>query len=242
MDRFCSALAALTLAFGACSGSLATHPSLAAKTCKAEIGDICLTPRTQPWTHDAACSSAYGGYKANSTNEKNLHTLVKYQLEDSFKYLLMGSHFNRDDVNRMGLHGLLMGYSDETWNNAVSLIKYMTKRGANLSNYLSTFTLESVQPDDFDGEVSALGITLDMWKELSEAFLLAIKHAMNKHQGPPTYFDPSIFGHLERDYLAGYTKNIRNVAGYLNLMGKMAKDDKKTRRMGLHLFDNYLKA
>lgn len=48
-----------------------------------------------------------------------------------------------------------------------------------------------------------------------------------------------IFGFFQEDFIESYTQNIRDLAGHLNIIGKMAKDD-KTKRMGLHLFDNSL--
>ena len=41
------------------------------------------------WKSPAECSSIYGGFKAN---ENNMHNMVKYHLEDSFKFLLMVRH------------------------------------------------------------------------------------------------------------------------------------------------------
>jgi len=208
-------------------------------TCRANAQEECLT-LTSLWQSPTGCSSIYGGFKAN---ENNLHNMVMYHLEDSFKFLLMASHFNRDDVNRMGLHKTLMGYSDQLWDNAVKTIKYMTKRGGKFgvhgdleSSRISSFTLKSVQPNDFDGEVEALAITLDVWKRQALDVNMRIKQAMHKHN--ETHWDPSIFGFFQ-EHVDSYTKNIRDLAGYLNIMGRMAKDE-KTRKMGLHLFDNSL--
>merc|ERR1712029_184615 len=149
-------------------------------TCRAKSQDECMDLR-KFWKSPEECSSIYGGFKAN---ENNLHNMVMYHLEDSFKFLLMASHFNRDDVNRVGLHKTLMGYSDQLWANALKMIQ-----------------------------------------------------AMHKHND--THFDPSIFGFFQDDFVESYTQNIRELAGHLNIMGKMAKDE-KTKKMGLHLFDTSL--
>jgi len=203
-------------------------------TCRTKSQDECMDLR-KFWKSPTECSSVYGGFKAN---ENNLHNMVMYHLEDSFKFLLMASHFNRDDVNRVGLHKTLMGYSDQLWDNAVKTIKYMTKRGGKFDgSRISSFTLKAVQPNDFDGEVEALAITLDVWKRQALDVNMRIKQAMHKHN--ETHWDPSIFGFFQDDFVDSYTKNIRDLAGYLNIMGRMAKDD-KTKKMGLHLFDNSL--
>jgi len=202
-------------------------------TCKANAQDECMDLR-KFWKSPAECSSIYGGFKAN---ENNMHNMVKYHLEDSFKFLLMASHWNRDDVNRVGLHKTLMGYSDQLWDNAVKMIKYMSKRGGKFDSHISTFELKSVRPSDFDGEVEVLAMSLDMWKRQAMDVKDRIKQAMMKHND--TNFDPSIFGFFQENYMEKYTENIRSLAGYLNIMGKMAKDE-KTKKMGLHLFDRSL--
>jgi len=199
------------------------------------------------WRDPAGCTALYGGYQ---NNQQNLAVLVKDHLQDSFKFLLMGTRFNRDDNNRVGLHSKLMGYSGEMWNDAIKLIKYMTKRGGNVNAIFqlentTKFKLSDVQNNDFNGEVDALAISLDMYKTQADEVSRAIRQTMNKKHLPTTgeapFFDPSIYKFLEEEYLQGYTEKIRDIAGYLNILGKIAKND-QTKRMGLHLFDQSLKA
>jgi len=212
--------------------------------CSINVDTECGKPGSS-WKDPAGCSAIHGGYQ---NNQKNLALLVKDHLQDSFKFLLMGGRFNRDDNNRQGLHSKLMGYSDDMWNGAVKMVKYMTKRGGNVQGIFgggqNNFKLDDVQIDDFNGEVNALAITLDMFKSQSNEVSKAVRQAMNKHHLPANvdapYFDPMIYNFLEMEYLAGYTEKIRDVAGYLNILGKIAKND-KTMRMGLHLFDQSLK-
>ena len=91
----------------------------------------------------------------------------------------------------MGLHKTLMSYSDQMWENSIKMIKYMTKRGAKFDGTrINTFTLKSVQPNDFDGEVEALAISLDMWKRQAIDVKDRIKQAMHKHND--SHFDPSV--------------------------------------------------
>jgi hypothetical protein len=45
---------------------------------------------------------------------------------------------------------------------------------------------------------------------------------------------------LEETLIEPATTNIRHMAGHLNVLAKMARND-KTRAMGLHLFDSELK-
>jgi len=211
--------------------------------CSVNVDSECGKPGSS-WKDPAGCSAVHGGYQSN---QKNLALLVKDQLQDSFKFLLMSGRFNRDDNNRQGLHGKLMGYSDDMWNGAIKMVKYMTKRGGSVQGIFgqADYKLSDVQINDFNGEVNALAITLDMYKTQANEVSKAVRQAMNKHHLPASveapYFDPMIYNFLEMEYLAGYQEKIRDVAGYLNILGKIAKND-KTMRMGLHLFDQSLKA
>ena len=79
----------------------------------------------------------------------------------------------------------------QLWDNAVKTIKYMTKRGGKFDgSRISSFTLKAVQPNDFDGEVEALAITLDVWKRQALDVNMRIKQAMHKHN--ETHWDPSV--------------------------------------------------
>ena len=67
----------------------------------------------------------------------------------------------------------------------------MTKRGGKFDgSRISSFTLKAVQPNDFDGEVEALAITLDVWKRQALDVNMRIKQAMHKHN--ETHWDPSV--------------------------------------------------
>lgn len=57
------------------------------ETCRANTQDECMDLR-KFWKSPSECSSIYGGFKAN---EPNLHNMVLYHLEDSFKFLTMVS-------------------------------------------------------------------------------------------------------------------------------------------------------
>ena len=55
------------------------------ETCRANAQDECMDLR-KFWKSPSECSSVYGGFKAN---EPNMHNMVLYHLEDSFKFLTM---------------------------------------------------------------------------------------------------------------------------------------------------------
>ena len=45
---------------------------------------------------------------------------------------------------------------------------------------------------------------------------------------------------LEGDFIAPYTDDIRELAGHVNLLAKIVKND-NTKGLGLHLYDEHLK-
>ena len=58
------------------------------------------------------------------------------------------------------------------------------------TNIIVKFHFQSVRPNDFDGEVEALAMSLDMWKRQAMDVKDRIKQAMMKHND--TNFDPSV--------------------------------------------------
>jgi hypothetical protein len=94
------------------------------------------------------------------------------------------------------------------------------------------------------GEVNSLATSLDMLKLEAENVIKAYKHASNKQLHPDRpeedSYDPALAHFLEEKFVEPYTSEIRDMAGRLNLLAKMARND-NTRAMGLHLFDQSLK-
>ena len=54
-----------------------------------------------------ACNAIYGDFAGNTDN---LHQLMRHHFRESFRFLLMGSIFDTDEVNRMGIHGYLRDF------------------------------------------------------------------------------------------------------------------------------------
>jgi len=233
-------------------------------TCDARVYDQCLTPGSS-WDGGSACSAVYGGFNGN---QHNLNLLMKNHFQDSFRFMIMGSNFNTDEVNRVGIPKLLQGYSDKMWEQGKSLLKYGLKRGGTFSDQETSKYLYLDVPTGTDTftEVSALGTALDMMKQQAEDGIVVYKHAnaKNNHNhgqhgdvqennangnsanqekffsGPHSNsYDPSISHFLEENFIGEYTDNIRELAGYLNTLAKIVRNDNQ-RNMGLHLFDQSL--
>lgn len=58
----------------------------------------------------------------------------------SFEFLLMSTHFGNYEANREGFKGLYRKLSDQSWADAIDLIKYIAKRGGRMDfNQLPRF-------------------------------------------------------------------------------------------------------
>lgn len=235
-------------------------------TCDATVYDQCLTAGSS-WNGGSACSAVYGGFRGN---QNNLNLLMKNHLRDSFKFLIMGSNFNSDEVNRAGIPKLLQGYSDKMWEQGKSMLKYILKRGGKFSDSANSkmFYLDVPTGTETFSEVSALGASLDIMKQQAEDAIVVYKHANNRNNhnngahgdvngnnanangnsaNNDKYFsgqhtnsyDPSISHFLEEKFIEEYTDNVRELAGYLNTLAKIVRNDNQ-RNMGLHLFDQSL--
>ncbi|TRY77030.1 hypothetical protein TCAL_13205 [Tigriopus californicus] len=204
-------------------------------TCNAHVTQSCSEIGSE-W-NAGPCNALFGGFRGNSNS---LHQLMVTQFQDSFKLLAMGSYFSSDEVNRLGIHKTVVAQSDKHWSNGKALMEYILKRGGRMG---TQFKVSDVTMDNVKGEVEALGATLDILKKGAERTNAAYRHALNKkmHYDDPGQdsFDPALAHFLEEEFLASYTSEIRETVGQLNLLAKIARDD-KTRAMGLHLFDQHL--
>lgn len=83
------------------------------------------------------CNAQYG---AIDTLLADLQSFVNANIETSFELLLMSAHFGNYEANRSGFKSLYRKLSDESWKDAIDLIKYITKRGGRMNlNQLPRF-------------------------------------------------------------------------------------------------------
>nr|ADD38162.1 Ferritin light chain, oocyte isoform [Lepeophtheirus salmonis] len=201
-------------------------------SCGAHTDVQCGNPGTK-W-ESGICNSVFGGFKGNT---RNLSVLINRHLNDSFKYLVMASYFDSAEVNRMGFNKYIQGYSDKLWDNGKDILKYVLSRGGSADPNLK---VTAMQMPNYQGEVLSMSASLDMMKQLMEDMRLVYKHAANKHvsntQPERESYDPPLLHYLEESFFEDYTERIRDLAGKLNILGKIARND-KTKYMGFHLFD-----
>lgn len=75
------------------------------------------------------CNAKYGEINAL---EFDLQSFVNKHIAHSFQYLLLSAHFNNFEKSREGFTKLFKSLSDKTWDDAIDLIKYITKRGGRM--------------------------------------------------------------------------------------------------------------
>lgn len=89
---------------------------------------------------DVAISNCNAQYGAIDTLEPDLQSYVNANIETSFEFLLMSTHFGNYEVNRDGFKGLYRKLSDQSWADAIDLIKYIARRGSRMDfNQLPRF-------------------------------------------------------------------------------------------------------
>eukprot|EP00096_Caligus_rogercresseyi_P011466 TRINITY_DN450_c0_g1_i1.p1 TRINITY_DN450_c0_g1~~TRINITY_DN450_c0_g1_i1.p1 ORF type:complete len:226 (-),score=39.05 TRINITY_DN450_c0_g1_i1:151-828(-) len=208
---------------------------LAEDTCRAQSEEQCGNPGIG-W-EAGACNSVHGGIKGNT---HNISVLINRHFIDSFKFLLMASYFNSAEINRMGFHKYFQETSDTLWANGKNVLKYLLSRGTNMDTNLQ---VSSLSMPNYKGEVLAMSTSLDMMKQLIKDTRLVYKHAANKHvtAANPEHstYDPPLLHFLEEKLMEDYSEKIRDLAGKLNILAKIARND-KTKYMGFHLFDKSL--
>jgi len=211
---------------------------LSDEACYNHVTERCDSPG-EDW-NNGGCSSIHGGFPGNSNN---LHRIVVDDFTDSMHYLLMASTFNTDVRNKMGFHKFFMEKSDSMWGKGKDMIKYILQRGGKMSNGFQIPPIgasQSLSSLDYSNEMKGLGVTLDLLKNRAEDALIASLHAYRKGDGgKDSSFDPTT-AHLLEEVHEDYSKEIRDVAEKLNILGRMVKKA-NSQSMALHLFDNMLK-
>lgn len=85
----------------------------------------------------ANCNAKYGSFEAL---QAELQAYANAHIETSFEFLLMSTHFGNYEANREGFKGLYRKLSDENWERAIDIIKFITKRGGRMNfNQLPRF-------------------------------------------------------------------------------------------------------
>ncbi|CAK9821342.1 hypothetical protein ANTRET_LOCUS89 [Anthophora retusa] len=122
-------------------------------------------------------------------------------------------------------------YSDDMWEDAVDLIKYMAKRGVMMNFGQLPRVNGSLKVLELN-EISSLAKALDSQKQLA-------KEAMEIHSETRVTYkqDNHIAHYIEEKFFESHTKRIRELAGYAIEWKKLLLEENP---VSLFLFDEYL--
>lgn len=83
------------------------------------------------------CNAKYGAIDAL---QAELQAYANANIETSFEFLLMSTHFGNYEANRDGFKGLYRKLSDQSWEDGINVIKYIAQRGGRMNfNQLPRF-------------------------------------------------------------------------------------------------------
>lgn len=134
------------------------------------------------------CNANYSGF---SENVQYLQSYTNHQIAKSFDYLLLSTNFGNYVKNRPGFEKVFRSLSDRAWNNAISLIKEITKRGGahDFSTRISSAQIQQNKMLELS-ELNALALALDTEKELAkEAHDI---HQRYSHATHKNHYDPEV--------------------------------------------------
>ncbi|KAF2879212.1 hypothetical protein ILUMI_26967 [Ignelater luminosus] len=180
------------------------------------------------------CNARYGAIEAVLPD---LQTYVNTHITRSFEYLLMATHYGNYEKSREGFEKIFKDLSDSKWEEAIDLIKYITKRGGKMN-------FAAVREDtvnDNNGsyelyELESLAKALDMEKQLAEEAHRIHGEATRRRKD---YHDPEVSSYLEEEFVHKHANIIRKLSGYTSDLNTLLNGPDSS--LALYLFDDYLK-
>jgi len=167
----------------------------------------------------------------------DLQSYVNDHISRSFDYLLMSTHFKNYEKSREGFEKLFRKLSDSTWDDAIDLIKYITKRGGTMKFSSRKPDKEQAKYDTYElYELEALARGLDTQKKLAEGAFAIHSVATRRPEGS---HDPEVSSYLEEHFLDRHADNVRKLAGYANDLKRLLSEENQSS-LSLFLFDEYL--
>lgn len=76
------------------------------------------------------CNATFGSIKEL---QADLQAYANAHIESSYELLLMSTQFGNYESNRDGFKALYRKLSDKTWEDAINIIKFITKRGGRMN-------------------------------------------------------------------------------------------------------------
>ncbi|KDR16114.1 ferritin heavy chain [Zootermopsis nevadensis] len=178
------------------------------------------------------CHAKYGAIDAVLLN---LQSYVNDHISLSFDYLLTSTHFGNHEKSREGFEKLFRKLSDSTWNDAIDLIQYITKRGGVMDFQARKTKAEPRNVYELY-EIEALARGLDTQKTLAKSALAIHSEATRRCEG---CHDPEVSSYLEEKFMHRQAEEVRKLAGYTSDLKRLLSENNQAS-LSLFLFDEYL--
>ncbi|XP_017770329.1 PREDICTED: ferritin light chain, oocyte isoform [Nicrophorus vespilloides] len=200
--------------------------------CYQSVAKACVSTSKSEGKID--CSARYGGIDGVLSD---LQKYVNTHITRSYEFLLMSTHYANYEKNRAGFEKLLRGYSDEKWNNAIELIKYISKRGGRMDfNKVKLFN----KTEDYNvvyemNEIETLAMALDIEKDMAHDANKIHSEASHKNND---HYDPEVLQYIEEEFAERQAESIRTLAGHTTDLKKLLSGPDSS--LALYLFDEML--
>ncbi|KAL6262359.1 hypothetical protein P5V15_007448 [Pogonomyrmex californicus] len=204
-----------------------------AEYCYTDIESACSTnPKNGGLVSN--CNAKYG---AIETLQPELQAFANANIETSFEFLLLSTHFGNYEANREGFKKLYRKLSDKSWEEAIELIKYITERGGKMDMNQLPRSKKLVKDSRILEltELSSLAKALDSEKQLADEALRI--HSQAQHH---TKQDAAVAHYIEEHFMESLTERVRQLAGYSNDLKNMLEE--RDASLSVFLFDEYLKS
>ncbi|XP_017480770.1 PREDICTED: soma ferritin-like [Rhagoletis zephyria] len=179
------------------------------------------------------CHSLYAGIQ---NVESGIQSYINLNMHKSYQYLSMSTFYNSYQKNRPGFTKLYKEMSDRSFDDAIELIRHVTRRGGQvdfraMSQHPNSVANSKLSLDE--DELHSLGTALDVEKILADG---ATRLHLEATHGRP--HDPQTAHFVEEKFLGRQAESIRKLSGYVNDLSKIMNN--RDPSLGVYLFDQYL--
>lgn len=207
--------------------------------CKAKVNSVCSG--TENNLNRTVCGSKYSGFQhAERDIQKYVFTLI----EQSFQLLTLSTKFGNYKSNRPGFEKLYRHMADESWEEGIELMKYITSRGYYADFKTTPFECKQITDslrttDNYHeiSELKSLSLVLDMKK------FLATKahdiHRMASHEKEVTH-DAEVMSYIENNFVHKQANTIRTLSGYIHDLHSITQTPGVDANLATYMFDEYL--
>lgn len=188
--------------------------------------------------HDS-CHSQVGTFQ--STHAPQYKKVINRALALAMKYMAISSHFGRDTNHRLGFQKLFRGASDERFQQAVDMIKYVVKRGGTVKDALD---VQMPAPLEYRPQpLPSLGLALTDAKSMyaEQASLHAAALCLTPSAGGIAAVNCAIdadLAHEAQDAIGSEVERANDLASKANQLAAMYTSAEHS--LAEHMFDQHL--